>query len=503
MAAPFRIAIVGGGISGLAAAFRLTELLPTAQIRLFEACGRVGGVLQTAHDGGFLIEQSADNFITNVPWGIDLCRRLGLESELLETDEFKRQAFVVHRGKLVPVPAGFLLMRPSRLGPMLQTKLLSPLGKLRLLAEFFIPARRGQRDESLASFVQRRFGRQVFQRLVQPLIGGIYTADPERLSLAATMPRFLEMEQRCGSLLRSAWRDRRVPKDSAETNTSGARYGMFVAPRRGITSIINRLVERLPSDTIQLHSLVDRIERTTREKWTLTVVRSSPGEPLPPENQEFDAVIVAAPAFRAAKMLQSQDAELAALLNQIPYAGTALVTLAYRRAEITHPLDGFGFVVPAVEKRQILAASFSSIKFPGRAPADQVLIRVFIGGACQEELLDLPDERLRAIATTELAELLGIHSEPLHVGITRWPRSMPQYHVGHIDLIDQIESRVESLPGLALAGNAYHGVGIPNCIHSGEQAAEKVIAQIEGSAVSGWASPTEIPLAPSPPQTPR
>ena len=476
MSQPFRIAVVGGGISGLAAAHRIVELMPDADLRLFEAGGLLGGVLRTLHDGDYLIEQSADNFITNVPWGIDLCRRLGLEHELLATDESRRQAFVVHRGNLVRVPSGFLLMTPSRLGPMLKTPLLSPLGKLRLLAEYFIPAKRNNLDESLGSFVRRRLGREVFERLVQPLIGGIYTADPERLSLAATMPRFLEMERSSGSLLRAAWKDRRNAKAHAEANASGARYGMFVAPRHGMASLVERLAERLPASTIQLHSVVDRIERPATGRWKLVIAQSKPGETLPPEVRSFDAVVLATPAFRTARLLETFDGELAASLNQIPYAGTAILTFVYRCKDIAHPLDGFGFVVPAIEKRQILAASFSSNKFPGRAPVDQVLIRVFIGGACQPELLELPDERLRAIAATELAELLGIRGEPLQVGIARWPRSMPQYHVGHVQLIEKIEARVRSFSGLALAGSAYHGVGIPNCIHTGELAAEHIVA---------------------------
>jgi oxygen-dependent protoporphyrinogen oxidase len=471
-----RIAVVGGGITGLAAAFHIGEVAPSASVRLFEASGRLGGVLRTVREGELLIEQSADNFITNVPWGVDLCRRIGMEDDLLPTDDTHRQAFVVHRGKLVKVPQGFLLMAPSQLRPILTTPLLSPLGKLRLLVEWFIPRRRSTGDESLGSFVRRRFGREVFERLVQPLVGGIYTADPERLSLRATMPRFLEMERKFGSLIRATLKRGNRAVNPAETQASGARYGMFVAPREGMASIVERLAEKLPAETIQLGTVVDRLERTADGAWQVTVAKASRGEPMPPERLEFDAVIVAVPAFRAARLLEGFAPELARLLDQISYAGTSVVTLVYRRADVAHPLDGFGFVVPAIERRQILAASFASNKFPFRAPDDQVLIRVFLGGACQSEVADLADERLRAIAVTELAELLGICGEPLSVGVVRWPRSMPQYHVGHTELIERIESLTAKHPGLALAGNAYHGVGVPNCIHSGEQAAERIMA---------------------------
>ena len=478
MSQTIRIAVIGGGISGLAAAHRLRELAPTVSLRLFESSGRLGGVLRTVRDERHLIEQSADNFITNVPWGIDLCRRLGMENELLTTDENRRQAFVVHRGKLVKVPQGFLLMAPSQLMPMLKTPLLSPLGKLRMLAEWAIPPKKSDSDESLASFVRRRFGREVFERLVQPLVGGIYTADPERLSLAATMPRFLEMERKSGSLIRAALKGKAGSEASNVADVSGARYGMFVAPKAGMSSLVDRLEERLPEDTIQLHTLVDNIHQNGNGKWQLAVAQTSNSKPLSPDSLLFDGVILATPAYRAAKIVEDLDGQLAQLLNSIPYASTSIVTLVYSRLSIEHPLDGFGLVVPAVENRQILAASFASNKFPGRAPDDEVLIRVFIGGACQPELAELPDERLRAIAVTELAELLGIKDDPVSVGIVRWPQSMPQYHVGHTLLVERIFAQIKRHSGLAIAGNAYSGVGVPNCIHSGEQAAEATVQHL-------------------------
>jgi oxygen-dependent protoporphyrinogen oxidase len=470
---PANIAIVGGGIAGLAAAHRVREVAPGSSVRLFEASARLGGALQTVRERELLIEQGADNFITNVPWALDLCRRLGMESELVTTDESRRHVFVVHRGALVKLPSGFLLMAPSRLWPMLTTPLLSPLGKLRMLAEWFLPATTSTAEESLGSFIRRRFGREVFERLVQPLVGGIYAADPELLSVKATMPRFLEMERRDGGLLRGSLKG----ASSNGPEESGARYGLFVTPRDGMARIIARLTASLPSDRIRLNSAVDRIERTTT-RWRVNVVQMSSSQTAPLESLEFDAVILALPAYRASRILESFDVELSKLLNQITYASTSVVTLGYRRRDIGHPLDGFGFVVPAIEKRQIFAGSFSSNKFPGRAPEDQVLIRVFIGGSSQRELADLPDERLRAIAVTELANLLKIQGEPLHAGIARWPRAMPQYHVGHGDLVQQIEQRSARHVGLALAGNAYHGVGVPHCVHSAEQAAERIMASI-------------------------
>jgi len=466
------VVVVGGGISGLAAAHRLVELEPAVELTLCEAGPRLGGVLETAHEGSFLIERSADNFITNVPWAIDLCRRVGLGDQLVPTNDRSRHAMVVSRGQLHRVPQGFLLMAPSQVWPILTTPILSLRGKLRLLAEYFVPQRTEEGEESLAEFVSRRFGREAFERLVQPLIGGIYTADPEKLSVAATMPRFLDMERDSGSLIRAALRDARKKKASGD---SGARYSLFTTPRDGLSSLIEAIARRLPQGSVRLNTAVDTVSRNDAGGWKVSL--------LPPADEprvlDCDAVIIATPAFRAARMLSGVDALLAGDLEKIPYAGTAIATLGYRREQIAHPLDAFGLVVPAVEKRKVLAASFSSVKFSGRAAEDEVLIRVFIGGAVQAELMDLPDDELEAVAQQELAELLGIRGEPIFADVARWPRSMPQYHIGHVALVQRIEDRASSLAGLALAGNAYHGVGIPNCIHSGEEAAEHVL---------GWSS---------------
>jgi oxygen-dependent protoporphyrinogen oxidase len=363
-----------------------------------------------------------------------------------------------------------MLLAPARLWPLVTTPLLSPWGKLRLLAEYFVPRRKSRGDESLASFARRRLGREAFERIVQPLVGGIYTADPERLSLHATLPRFVDMERRHGSLIRAA---RAVKNSSDNSAESGARYGLFVTPRDGLSSLVEALAARLPEGSVRLNAPVERIARS-ENRWAVRLAGSEPGE------LDCDAVIVAVGAPQAAKLLGDLDPALAGELARIEYAGTSIVCLVYRREQIAHPLDGFGFVVPAVERRRILAGSFASVKFPGRAPAGQVLVRVFIGGACQAELADRADDELRRIAVEELAELLDIRGEPESVEIVRWPRSMPQYHVGHGELVESIERRADRWPGLALAGNAYHGVGIPNCIHSGETAADAIAAELRG-----------------------
>jgi oxygen-dependent protoporphyrinogen oxidase len=353
---------------------------------------------------------------------------------------------------------------------MLTTPLLSPLGKLRLLAEPLVPRRKTPGDESLASFVRRRLGREAFENIVQPLVGGIYTADPEKLSLAATLPRFLEMERKHGGLIRAA---RAAENPAPQGAESGVRYGLFYTLRNGLSSLVERLVEKLPPGSVRLNAPVRSIRRDAGGVWQFVLAS---GEAL-----SADALVVAVGAPQAARLLEEVDETATKLLRQIEYAGTSIVSLVYRRSEIARPLDAFGFVVPAVEKRRILAGSFSSLKFAGRAPSDQVLVRVFIGGALQRELADLPDAELTRIATEELRDLIGARGEPLLVDITRWPASMPQYHVGHTALVAAIEAAAARHRGLALAGSAYHGVGIPHCIHNGEQAAEAVLAALRSA----------------------
>jgi protoporphyrinogen/coproporphyrinogen III oxidase len=467
-----RIAIIGGGISGLAAAHQLLELLPQVELSLFEATNRLGGVLETIERDGFLIERSADNFLTAPPTALELCRRLGMENDLVPTDEFRRQAFVVRKGRLVPIPDGFYLMSPRKLMPILRSPLLSLRGKLRLLIEPLvlrgpIASRNSdlQTDESVASFARRRLGREVFETFVQPLIAGIYTADPEKLSMAATMPQFVEFERTHSSLLRATLR-----RTYGDSSASGARYGLFLAPKHGLQSLVTKLADRIPADAIQLNTKVTQVTQRDNH-WQLAF---NPQSAIRNPKSEFDALVLAVPAHAGANLLASVNSQLAAELAKIEYAGCAVVSLGFHRRQIGHPLNGFGFVVPETERRRIIAGSFASLKYSGRAPAKDVLIRVFIGGALQPELLDLPDADLRRIAQDELAELLQITGMPLIADVARWPRSMPQYHVGHLSRVARIDQLAAAYQTLALAGNAYRGVGIPQCIASGEAAAQRI-----------------------------
>lgn len=468
-----KVVVLGGGITGLAAAHRLHELDPSVEIVLLEASHRLGGVLETSHEQGYLLEGSADNFITNVPWGVDLCRRVGLADELLETNDAERRAFVVHRGKLLPVPEGFALMAPARIGPIIASPVLSLAGKLRLAMERFIPARREADDESLASFARRRLGGEVFERIVQPLVGGIYTADPERLSMQAALPRFVEMERTYGSLIRGTRAEQRA-RGRSGGEESGARYGLFAAPRGGMESLAQAIAARLPQDTARLNSRAERVTRRSGGGWLVEVVDTASGQQ---DTIEADAVIVALPAMHAARLVDSFDAELAGELKQIEYAGCAIVLAAYRREQFARPVEGFGFVVPEIEGRQIIAGSYSSQKFAGRAPQDEVLLRVFLGGACHPEIEQLDDTELQRIATSELKELLQVRGEPRFSTVRRWSGAMPQYHLGHVARVAHLFELANKHAGIALAGNAYHGVGVPTCIRSGEQAAARILGR--------------------------
>jgi oxygen-dependent protoporphyrinogen oxidase len=495
-----RIAVIGGGISGLAAAHRLLELAHAGDravdITLYEASGRLGGVFGTRRIGEYVIETGADSFVTDKPWCLDLCRRLGLESRLISIDARYRRALILHRGRPVPVPEGLNLLAPSSGRGLLATPLLSLRGKLRAALECCIPsgaadAARPGGDESLASFVRRRFGREFLERIAQPVVGGIYTADPEKLSLAATLPRFLDMEREHGSLIRAARRQLR--QRTTSDNPSGARYGLFASLADGMSELHDALIARLREQVqIELNQRV-RSVRSHHARATASAASSAhppeqriPGGSSAPcafdveldtaRTQSFDAAILALPGYAAADLLSDALPELSRALAEIEYASSAIVVTGHRLADVSHPLDAAGLVVPHVEGRNALAISFLSRKFPTRAPAGHVILRTFIGGAMQPHLWDQTDELLVRLVRAELRDILGVRGDPEFTLVTRYPRGMPQYHVGHLDRVSRIERLAAQHPGLALAGNALRGVGLPDCIHSGEQAAERVWA---------------------------
>lgn len=469
--------MVGGGISGLAAAFRLRELCASADrplaLTLFEAGPKPGGIVGTQMLAGYRVELGADSFITNKPWGVDLCRRLGIEERLIPTDARYRRSLVVRRGKPVAVPEGFQLLAPVDVGAVLRSPIFSWAGKLRMGLEYFLPRGGTEGDESLAHFVRRRFGQEALERLVQPLVGGIYTSDPEKLSLRATMPRFLEMEREHGSLIR-ALRHQAARGDGHDATASGARYGLFATPRHGISELVDALTEKVSAGAaVRIETAVVSVG-PAGDRGGLVVELSCGAR------EHFDAVVLALPAYRSAGVIAGFVPHLAEQLRRIDYASTAIVVSGHKLSDIRHPLDAFGLVVPALEKRRILAVSFTSRKFPERAPPGCVQLRTFVGGAMQPELLEGSDAAITALVRGELEDLLGVTWKPDFTTVARWNRSMPQYHVGHCDLVAEIERSLAPFPWLALAGSAYHGVGLPDSIHSGEEAALRVFASGAG-----------------------
>jgi protoporphyrinogen/coproporphyrinogen III oxidase len=472
-----RIAVVGGGISGLSAAHRLLELADQTgrpiELTLFEASERFGGVFGTQTIDGYTIETGADSFITSKPWGIDLCRRVGLADQLISTDDEHRRSLILHEGRPVPTPEGFELLVPRSLRALLASPLLSTEGKLRAAAEGFVPPRTDQSDESLAAFVRRRFGQELLERIVQPLVGGIYTSDPEQLSVHATLPRFVEMEREHGSLLRAVWQQRRRASQhqSPDKIPSGARYGLFVSLRDGMSTLLEALESRLQGRcTLHRHAPIASVTPQPGGGYSLAASNGN--------NAAFDRLIIALPTYRAADLIESWDGDLAARLRGIEYASSAIIVTGHHLKDVAHPLDAFGLVIPHLERRRIIAVSFLSRKFPARAPEGDVLLRTFVGGAMQPELLDCDDDQLVRLVRDELQQLLGVRGKPTVCVVTRYDRAMPQYHVGHEQRVAGIEAAVEAHPGIALAGNAYHGVGLPDAIHSGQQAADQIFASL-------------------------
>jgi oxygen-dependent protoporphyrinogen oxidase len=491
-----RIAIIGGGLSGLAVAAQLHLELPDADLTLFEAGDRLGGVIYTERVGEFLVDHGADMFSTNPPAAIELCRRLGVEQRLIEPQLEGRGARIACGTELVPLPEGFVLMRATQLWPMLTTPLLSIRGKLRFLLERFMPSIGGTRtrgaekgtaeeggddslppDESVADFVRRRMGQEVLERIVAPLSAGIYTADVNRLSMQATMGPIAKMERDYGSLARATAARRRSGQDSVERSSAGARYSQFRAFRGGMIELISTLADSLAAGTIQLSSPVESIDRSETSRspapWTFTVN----GEP-----HTFDEVIVAVPPAAASKLVSPHSPDAAKELAKIESASTAIVVLGARESEIERDINTFGFVVPLTEGRRILAGSFASHKFAGRAPQGHVLIRVFVGGAMQPELLRLSDEELVKLVREELSDLIGYRGTPELTRVVRWNHAMPQYHVGHRERVERIEQAMTRVDGLSLMTNALHGVGIAPVIRQAGKLAKTIAARWQQSS---------------------
>jgi oxygen-dependent protoporphyrinogen oxidase len=448
------VVIVGGGISGLSAAYYLAKA--GIGSTLIEQQPRLGGVIQTEIVEGCLLEAGPDSFLSAKPWARELARDLGLEHEIIGSNDHLRVTYVFRRGRLLPLPDGLMLMVPTRFLPLLTTPLLGWRTKLQMAAEFFrkpLPPRPS--DVSVAQFIREHYGQETVDYLAEPLLAGVYGGDAEQLSVASVLGRFLELERTYGSLTRGVLAERRRLRQERNAQP------LFHTLRGGLGSLIHALAEATRSHTRTVAARATALERCENGYRVRTEDGLFPA----------DCVVLACPAWQSAALVRSLDGELAALLEAIPYHSSVTVALGYDRRQFTRALDGFGFLVPRRERGRIIACTWVGTKFRHRVPEDKVVLRCFLGGG-DEGVLHLGDDELEACVRGELRRIMGLTAEPRFVRIARWPRSMAQYTLGHARRLEAIEMRLRNFPGLYLVGNAYYGIGIPDCVRLGRRAAE-------------------------------
>jgi protoporphyrinogen/coproporphyrinogen III oxidase len=461
-----RIAIIGAGISGLAAAFVLEKSRQQSaalEYVLYESSSRPGGVLVTENLEDCLLEGGPDSFLTEKPWATDLCRELGLEDQLIGSNDRERKTYILTRGRLVDIPDGLMFMVPTKIFPTVLSPLFSMGTKLRMAREWFHPPHKAEGDESVAAMVERHYGPEMVDRLADPLLSGVYGGDASQLSVRAVLPRFAEMEAKYGSLGRAML----AVRGKMAHSTNGTRP-LFTSLKRGMQQLVNAVLARLDPKALRLAHSVQSF-RAENGRWTICTKD---------DFEQYDAVIVAVPTHAAATLLQSVSPQLANELAAIDYTSSITINLAYDESVRASLPPGFGFLVPRSEGRQILAATFVHNKFPHRAPSNRALLRCFIGGAHHPKTLELPDEQILATVRAELREIVGITTDPLFARVYRWKNAMAQYGVGHLERLERIARLVAKIPGAALAGNGYRGIGVPDCIRSGSEAASKVLTML-------------------------
>ena len=461
-----RIAIIGGGISGLSAAFQLEKARAAGadlDYVLFEGSARLGGCLSSDHIEGCVVEAGPDSFLSEKPWAASLCKELGIGDQLIGSNDAQRKTYIVVHGRLIAMPDGLMFMVPTKLAPTALSPLFSWSTKLRMAQELLHPPRPMQEDETVAQLVERHFGPEVVDRLADPLLSGVYGGDAGKLSARAVLPRFVEMEEKYGSLSRAMLAAHQ--KMAAASKTQPPRP-LFTSLRDGMQQMVDALVARLRPEAVRLRQ---HVRRVYAEDGGWRVALEIAGEEL------FDAVIIATPANVAGVLLDGVDAGLARNLLGVTYSSSVTVTLGYyKKQQLAALPPGFGFLVPRSEGRRMLACTFVHNKFPHRAPDDKGILRCFLGGARDEAVLSLSDDEMLATVRRELRDLVKVEAPPIFARVYRWRESMAQYEPGHIARVAEIEKRVAELPGLAIAGNAYHGIGVPDCIRSGSEAASKV-----------------------------
>jgi len=447
-----RAVIIGGGISGLSSAYYLARA--GVGSTLIERQPRLGGVIRSERIHGCLVETGPDSFLAEKPWARELIRELGLEGELIGSNDHLRVTYVLRGGRLLALPDGLMMMVPTRVWPVLRSPLLGWRTKLRMAAEIFrrVPMQAG-RDRSVSEFVAEHYGREAVDYLAEPLLAGVYGGDPAELSVAAVLPRFLEMERRYGSLTRGVLAMRR--------RSRGQRSGpLFQTLRDGLGKLVETLASAAPHTEV-IHREAEALEHRD-DGYAVRVG----GQWLEARN-----VVLACPAWEAARLVRPLDGGLAALLDGVPYRSSITISLGYRRSEVMRPLAGFGFLIPKRERRRLAACTWVGTKFCYRVPDEMVLLRCFLG---DEELLAESDEALGLLVREELAEIIRLRAAPVFVRVARWPRSMAQYTVGHLERLAAIRARLAALRGLQLAGNAYEGIGVSDCVRLGREAALRI-----------------------------
>lgn len=473
-----RIAIIGGGISGLSAAYYLErQKRAGAQLEyvLFERAPRLGGVLVTERVDDCLVEAGPDSFLTEKPWASTLARELGLE--IIGSNDADRKTFILVKDRLIELPDGLMFMVPTKIMPALLSPLFSLTTKLRMAQEFFHPPHKINGDESVATMVERHFGSEMVDRLADPLLSGIYGGQCRDLSVRAVLPRFVEMEAKHGSLTRAMLEAR---KRMAAMSHGRPKPPLFSSMKDGMAQLVDAILAQL--DPVSIRTSIEiasvHLDKEVCHPETASVAEGPASWELTTtttgSRQHFHAVILASPAHVMSKLLTAAHPELASELGGINYSSSVTVTLIYDRAALAGKDLGFGFLVPRSERRRMLACTFVHNKFPHRAPSDKAIVRAFLGGATDEEVLDWSDDQILATVRRELGEILGLNPDPRTVRIYRWRRAMAQPAPGHLERVARIEELRKQLPGLALAGNAFHGIGVPDCVRTGMHAAEHV-----------------------------
>jgi protoporphyrinogen/coproporphyrinogen III oxidase len=458
-----RIAIIGGGISGLTAAFTLEEHRRTGAVdyTLYESSPHLGGVLRTEHIDGCVVEAGPDSFITEKPWAADLCRALGLGDQLIGSNDSDRKTYILLHGRLIPMPDGLMFMVPTKILPTGLSPLFSLTTKLRMAQELLHPPRAAGADESVASLVERHYGAEMVDRLADPLLSGIYGGEAASLSVRAVLPRFAEMERTHGSLGRAMLAARNRMSHPADQPAPP----LFTSLKNGMQQLVETLVPRLNASSLATKTSVQSIHLEAGG-WTVSAGLKS---------DHFDAVILAVPTHAAAQLLSISSPQLSAELSAINYTSSITIGLGYNRQVRQSLPPGFGFLVPRSEGKRLLAATFVHNKFPRRAPEDRALLRCFFAGSNAENLWPLSDDAIVAVVRNELQQILGLRAEPLFARVYKWKSAMAQYGVGHLERLDRIQRLRQQLPKLALAGNGYRGIGIPDCIRSAQEAVRQVL----------------------------